>query len=116
MGEEKSALFGVKGRKAEKENSCSFQKTPLGNPPATRKEDQFAQVYIGGKHKLRSTFPGFRPSDALGKACKEGQKEDRVQKSCPLSRALTKDEKGFAFIVIADGFILFLGIISVYLV
>lgn len=48
MGEEKSALFGVKGRKAEEENSCSFQKMPLGNPPATGKEDPFAQVYVGG--------------------------------------------------------------------
>lgn len=73
MGEEKSALFGVKGRKAEEENSCSFQKMPLGNPPATGKEDLFAQVYMGG-NQPRRTFPGSRPPDALGKASKEGQK------------------------------------------
>lgn len=47
---------------------------------------------------------------------KRGKKKGGVKKSCRLSRALAKDKKGFAFFVIADGFILFLSIISVYLV
>lgn len=32
-------------------------------------------VHGGGKHKPRSTFPGFRPSNALEKASKEEQRE-----------------------------------------
>lgn len=36
VSKEKSALFGVKGKKAEEdENSCSFQKMPVGNPHVT---------------------------------------------------------------------------------
>lgn len=116
MGEEKSALFGVKGRKAEEENSCSFQKMPLGNPPATGKEDPFAQVYVGGNINQAALSQGPDLQMLWEKLPKGGKKKAGVQKSCPLSRALAKDEKGFAFIVIADGFILFLGIISVYLV
>ena len=75
MGKEKSALFGVKGRKAEEdESSCSFQKTPLGNPPVTGKEGQFAQVYMGGC-KPRSTFLGVQAFGRFGKSFQAGAKK-----------------------------------------
>lgn len=98
-----------------KRTAAHSRKMPLGNPPATGKEDQFAQVYMGGNTNQGALSWG--PDQMLWKELpKRGKKKAGVEKSCPLSRALAKDVKGFAFIVIADGFILFLGIISVYLV
>lgn len=82
VGEEKSALFGVKGRKAEEENSCSFQKNTSWKSTCYREGGSVCSGVRGegGKHKPRSTFLGSRPSDALGKASKEGQKERRGEK------------------------------------
>lgn len=46
---EKPALFGVKGRKAKgDENSCSFQKMPVGNLHMASKEDERVQVRMRG--------------------------------------------------------------------
>lgn len=105
MGKEKSTLFGVKGRKAkEDENSCSFQKMPLGNPPITGKDDQFAQVYVGGR-KPRSTFLGVQAFRCFGKNFQRGAKRRQEYKSPVHSRALAKDGKTFGFVDVDDFFL-----------
>lgn len=112
LGEEKSALFGVKGRKAEEENSCSFQKTPPGNPPATGKEDQFAQVYMRGEIQTKEHFPRVQTFRCSGRSFQRAAKRRQGYKSPgPLAEPLQR-MKRLCFYC----FILFLGIISVYLV
>lgn len=71
---------------------------------------------VGGNTNQGALSQGLDLPMLWKKLPKRSKEKAGVQKSCPLSRAPAKNEKGFAFIIIADGFILFLGIISVYLV
>lgn len=76
VGQEKSALFGVKWRKGWGREQLLIPEKCLLEIHLLQGRRISLLRCIWGEHKPRSTFLGSRP-DALEKASKEGQKESR---------------------------------------
>lgn len=103
VGEEKSALFGVKGRKAEEENSCSFQKNASWKSTCYREGGSVCSGVRGegGETQTKEHFPEVQTFRCFGKSFQRGAKRKEGWKSpVVLAEPLQRMKKAFLFLLL----------------